>query len=81
MASANILTTPMPTKVIHYAHTIPSEIEILTPILGQQTSLEGVIDWITEENLEIVQMLNQDEFTSDIVVKLHKSLYLVYDVS
>ncbi|MGB1289337.1 MAG: hypothetical protein ACPG7F_22565 [Aggregatilineales bacterium] len=55
--------------------------QFLKAILASHTTLEKVLMWLTQQNppLQIIEMLQQDEFTSDILIKYKPDITLSYD--
>ena len=43
-------------------------------------TLEQIFDWVVAEKLSIVAMIQQDEFSTDVIIT-EGEYYLVYDVT
>lgn len=55
--------------------------DALALALNEQKTLEQVLRWAQERAFEICTMVQQDEYTTDLVLRLPDGLVLVYDLS
>jgi hypothetical protein len=52
-------------------------------VAGRHRTLEAVLDWCRAQTppIWVDEIVTQDEFTHDVVVRFSEQLYLVYDVT
>ncbi len=75
-----------PTTDIPITYAVPlspeARAEIASTVGGHHT-LEAVLDWCRAQTppIWVDEIVTQDEFTHDVVVRFGQQLYLVYDVT
>lgn len=71
---------------IHIHTTSPLDVEVMSRLDGlvaEHTSLEKILLWCMGQSppVRFEDMIQQDEFTSDLVIPFENNLFLVYDVT
>jgi len=69
---------------IHGAAVLSHEAEArLTELTTEHTTLEKILHWCMEQTppVRFEDMIQQDEFTSDLILPFQDDLFLVYDVT
>ena len=72
-----------PIALTDYARVSEGERAAIEAIVRNQTSLERVLNWgrsLTPPR-DVEEILTQDEYTHDVVVRFERDLFLVYDTT
>jgi hypothetical protein len=66
-----------------YASLAPSARETIARIVSGLTSLERVLNWgrSLSPPRDVEEILTQDEYTHDVVMRYDRDLFLVYDTT
>jgi hypothetical protein len=71
---------------IDFETTSPLDVEVMSRLDGlvaKHTSLENILVWsmALSPSVCLEDMIQQDEFTNDLVIPFENNLFLVYDVT
>jgi hypothetical protein len=71
---------------IDFETTSPLDVEVMSRLDGlvaKHTSLENILVWSMAQSPPVCleDMIQQDEFTNDLVIPFENNLFLVYDVT
>lgn len=65
--------------IIHY---MPEPVsDELAQRLQRLTTLERVFQWVQDARLHLADMVQQDEYTTDVIVQMQETLVLTFGVS
>jgi len=53
----------------------------LERVVSAQTTLQSAVRWAFSEGYRLLDVIDQDEFTRDVVFDMNDDLYLVYDAT
>jgi hypothetical protein len=69
--------------ITYLASLAPEAIAEVERTAGRHRTLEQVLDWCRAQTppIWVDELITQDEFTHDVVVRFGELLYLVYDVT
>jgi hypothetical protein len=59
----------------------PADLRELRWAVRQQNTLQSAVQWAFAEGYTLVDVIDQDEFTRDIVFRCGPQRYLVYDAT
>ena len=68
-------------EIVNYSGRPIEQLYDLYSVLAKQRSLNAVIDWVVTEKIPFPNIIAQDEFTLDVVVRWRDNLVVVYDTT
>jgi len=77
------MTTPTRSIAVRWYGRQRNGLNVLAAQLQRQITIKHVLDWCVAQSpkLEIGDMITQDEYTHDFIVRYRESIHLVYDTT